>query len=326
MRKKLLHSIARQELAVAADGVETFDLGVNPLSMALIVIRPLNDNAGTPTTGPARYLEMVGAIDRVTVSHLGSSVFSMSGRDAAALNYFRHGILPMEANFTDTDNERRAVVLPILFGRFGYDSRSCFPATKRGELTMELQIDVADTGYDTFRYSVETVELLGAEPKEFERKTSLARTQVVGDNDHELPNGRVIRGVLGFGTTRWTGAVPASTLGRLRLMVDNQEIGYSATDFEVAQTIGQLLGRQFPGGDAHFHRVNAPSASAVEPTGGPVAQGTAWSNYCYLDLDPTRDDEFAVDTKGAASVILRNTAEAADAARFITIERMEIGG
>lgn len=321
--KSLLHRVAVQTQTVSSDNIEVKDLAVNPLSAVLVAIRPLN-NTGT-ITNYARYLAAVGSLNRLAVLFQGQSIVSASGRDLAAFNYFRHGILPMEANADDVDDDRRCVVLPVLLGRFAYDPVSCFPASRRGELTLELDIDVADTGYDGFTYTVETIELLGVSPKEYERRTTVSQTMVVGDNDINLPIGHDVRGLLAFGTTGFAGAAPAPTLGRMALFVDNTEHSISSSDFEVAMALGQLMGRQPPALDAHTHRVDATAASTTEETGGPIEQASGgWNNYCFFDLDPTRDDMFSVNVRQASSFFLRVNAETADAARVIACERVRV--
>lgn len=318
---KLLHSVAVQERAISADGVEVFDLPVNPLSVVLVCLRPLNDT-GT-LTDFARYLALVGAVNRATVVHRGSAIRSMSGRDQAAMNYYRHGIMPKGANEDDVNNERRLAVLPIIFGRFAYDPTSCLPASRRGELSLELDLDIADTGYDGLRLSVETVELLDARPTEFERQVSIARTfAATGEASIELPLGNVVRGLLLFGTTTFAGAAPAPTWGRVGVRVDNEEHSYASTDFEVASMLTALMGRQPPALDNHAHQFEP--VAGVE-TLGTLEQGQdGWANYAYLDFDPTRDDTFSIDASKASSVQITSNVETADAARVIPVERMPV--
>ena len=43
MGRRFLHSVTTVEQLIAADGVSTFDLAVNPLSVVNLVLRPLND-------------------------------------------------------------------------------------------------------------------------------------------------------------------------------------------------------------------------------------------------------------------------------------------
>ena len=318
-----LHSVAVQDRLVAADGVEVFDLAVNPLSLVLLNIRPLNDT-GT-LANFQRAMGLAGALNAIRILHRGASVFSMSGRDALALNYYRHGMIPYEANPDDVNNERRCLTLPILLGRHPYDGDSCFPSTIRGELTMELDVDIADTGYDGFRYSVETVELLDAKPSHFERKISIARTfAATGLQDFPLPTGRLVRGLLLFGTTDFQGASPAPSWGRIKTMLDNQEVGFTSTDFEVAHQLGQLFGRMPPSGEAHFHEMEPVAGVRTTGPKGVGAFGEGWENYCFLDFDPTRDDEHAIDTSGSSNWLIRSDVETADACRAVQIERVDV--
>lgn len=321
---RILHSVWKQEAAVAADNVEVFNLPVNPLSVVYVVIRPLNDNAGTAINGMADYLALADSINQLRILWRGQSVYNIKGVDLAALNYFRRGINPIEANSNDTDNERRCVVLPVVLGRFPWDAQECLPATKAGELTMELDIDVADTGYDTFRYSIETDELLDASPKVYERVTQISKTfAATGTQDFQLVPGQLNRGLLLFGTTDFTGATPAPSWGRVQLLGDNQQLFYASSDFETSRVIAQMMGRMSPILDRHTHRVDSSSASAVQQSGRPINFGKGgWQNYSYLDLDVNRDDSFSLDTKGVTSLFLRSEVETADAVRVVQIERI----
>ena len=54
-----------------------------------------------------------------------------------------------------------------------------------------------------------------------------------GDQDLDLISaGNAIRGILLFGTTPFGGASPAPSWGRLKLLLDNQEVGFANTDWE----------------------------------------------------------------------------------------------
>ena len=318
-----LHSVSIQEQAIAADGLSTFDLAVNPLSAVLLHLKPLNDT-GTLSAFQS-YMGIVDSINRVSILHNGVTIYSSTGADAAALNYFRHGIIPRQATHENVNNDRRSVVLPIFLGKGPYDPSSCFPKTSRGELTLEVDFDIASTGYDGLRFAAETIELLGAKPTEFERITQSAVTfGATGNNDIELPLGNVVRSLLCFGTTFFTGASPAPTLGRMSTFLDSQQFGFSSTDFEVAQMLSGIMGGQPPLMDDHKHLVDAQAASGTEPTFGSAFEvGDArMRNYAFLDFDPTRDDKFSVDTRKASRFHLEVNAEAANAARVLTVERV----
>jgi len=317
---KLLHSIAVPETLVGADGLFTFDLAVNPLSVVLINLRPLNDT-GT-LSNYQNYLRICQAINRASILYLGQNVLSMRGEDIAAMNWLRHGICPWEANSDNVNDERRCVVLPLFLGKQPYDLVSCFPATKRGELVLELDLDIADTGYDGLRLSIDTKEILGISPKEYEKKTTVTQTMAVGTNDVDLQPRNKCRGVLLFGTTGFGGAAPAPTWGRVRCLVDNTEQAYAAIDWETLIMEPALWGR-VPTFIEHKHTLNAAGAG-VEETTSVFDIDDNWTNYAFLDFDPTRDDTFSLDLSSATRFQIRNEAEAADAARAMQIEVIKV--
>lgn len=320
-----LHSVNVQDQAIAADGIFTFDLAVNPLSMVLIALRPLNDT-GT-LANFASYRNIAAAMNRVSVLYRGESVVSMRGEDLAALNWLRWGIQPFQGQHDDTDDERRCAVVPILMGRWPWSKDSCFPASRRGELVLELDLDVADTGYDGLRLSVESVELLDAKPKEYEKKVQITQTwAATGDQDFDLPPGNVNRGLLLFGTTGFAGATPVPSWGRVKTLLDNQEVGYGATDFEVAQMLQSLRGITPPAYDAHKHRVTTDgnAQTALSTLAGPWDIGTGYTQYAFLDFDPTGDDAHSIDTRNRSRFHLRSTAETADAVRVVPIEVIKV--
>lgn len=315
----LLHSVLVQDQAVGADAVLQFDLGVNPLSVILINIRILN-STGTPANYVA-WLEAIESINRISVLHRGLSVISMSGLDAAMLAMMRHNAVPWMANASLTDNDRIMATLPIFLGRGPYDMKSCFPSSRRGELILELDIDVADTGYDGYRLSVETIEILDAKPTEYERKVQLSQTFLAtGINDIDLPLGNLVRGLMMFQTTPFTGAVPVPTLGRLSLVADGVGVGYSSIDIESVFGLPGILGRQMAPYDGHIHK----ETDTGGPTQLPQEIGTAFANHAYLDFDPLGDDAHSINAADVSRLQLRCDAESANAVRVIPIERIKV--
>lgn len=328
MKTRILHSTLRPISTPGADGTDIFDLPVNPLSMILLRLRPLNDT-GTLANFPD-YLEICDALDAVRILYRGASVINARGKDLAAYNYFRHGLVPADnhAAGNNVNNDRREVILPIYLGRMPFDSRSCFPSTKRGEFTMELQYDIASTGYDTFSYGVETIEILGAEPKEYERKSVISKTfAATGDQDFELPTGYDYRGLFLFGTTGHDGASPAPSWGStgLKLMREGQECWLTGGSWQGVRVLGQLMGRLPPPGK-HKHIVTTDGNVQAElaTLAGPYDESVGWENYGFLDLDPTRDDEFSVETNGVSSFNIRANVGTADAVRVLPIERIPL--
>src|SRR3990172_7375288 len=330
-----LHSVAVQDQLISADAIQTFDLAVNPLSVVLIALRPLNDT-GT-LANMQSYKGLCAALNRATVLYRGEAIKSARGEDIAALNYFRWGIMPYQGQHDDTNDERRCAVLPIIMGRWPFDPKSCFPAVHRGELQLELDMDIADTGYDGLRLSVETIELLDAKPTEYEKWVQVAQTNAAtGDADVDLAaTGNLIRGILLFGTTPFAVATPAPSWGRVKVLLDNQEHGFGSADFEVLQMLHSLWGRQPPAYDGHMHRVTTSGCAqtALATISGPFNVGggiagavdiNSWMQYAFMDFDPTGDDRHAMATQGKSSLKLRANFETADLVRAIPIEVIKV--
>lgn len=316
-----IHSILQTNRAIAADGDVVYDLPVNPLSVILLHISPLNE---TSTIGNYSLLQaLLGALDNVRVDHKGSAVVNLSGDDLAALALLWHGLPIWQSNAVETDDDRRSVILPIVFGRKPWDPKECFPETKKGELQMTCTWDIAATGFDGLRISIETIELPDAVPDFVQKVTTLAQTfAATGQNDVDLPIGNVLRAVLLWGTTSYAGATPAPTWGQLQVLVDNRQVLYSATDWEVARGLLGLMGRPFPPSFRHIHSgtyTTTVAGDSLEPEIGLSKD----AYYVLLPFDVNGDDVFSLETAGAGRVHVRATAEAAEAVRVLPIERVQ---
>lgn len=319
---RFIHSILRSNVAIAADGDQVYDLPVNPLSAILINVNPLNETA---TIGNYALLAaLLSAVDNVQVTHKGSSVVNLSGADLAALAMLWHRQSIWQSNAVETDNDRRSIILPIIFGRRAYMPGECFPETKKGELQMTVTWDIADTGFDGLRISIETIELPEATPDFVQKVTTLAQTfTATGQNDIDLPIGNPIRAILMHGTTSWAGATPAPTLGQLSVYRDNMQIGYTASDWEVLRGVLALRGCQFPPDFRHIHSgtyTTTVAGDSLEPEIGLSKD----AYYALLDFDPTDDDLYTLETEGAGRIHIRSVAEAAEAVRALPIEKVPV--
>ena len=314
-----IHSVQVQTQTPGADGVFNHTLGVNPLSVVYLCLRPLNDT-GTLTNFQS-YLGICDAVNRCTIRHRGESIIAATGRDLAMLAYLRHAIMPMQATHANTNNYRRCVVLPIVLGRRPFDSGSCLPQTRSGELEIELDLDIADTGYDGLQYTIETSEILGASPSEYESVIQLVQTRAAtGINDLDLPVGQLVRGVLLFGTTGFSGAAPAPSWGRISTVLDGVPMGYNSTDFEVSAMLSAMRGVVPPAMDG---RSTADTTQTLTENMHNVGSG-GFQNYTFLDFDITRDDEHSIDASNLSRFQLRSDAETADLVRAIPIRRVKV--
>lgn len=312
---------------LSVEGIQTHDMSVNPLSVILINLKPLNDTGTLANWNNA--IRLASAVNRATLLYKGQAIISMSGADIAAMNFLRWGMVPELVNADNTDNERRSLSLPIVLGRYPFSKSSLFPATGKGELVLELDLDIADTGYDGLRHSITCIELPAGTPKEYERRvTQTATWSATGNNDIDLPVGNLIRGFQLWGTTAFVGASPVPSWGEVSVLLDNAEAGFRSVPWEVLKTLQMLWGRlPLPASeDDHKHTVNAAGAG-IEATaaGGGYNDGAhPYANYAFIDYDPTGDDSFALDASKAKRLQIRANALTADAVRCTPIEVLRV--
>lgn len=318
-----IHSILRTNTAILADGDETMDLPVNPLSVILLHLMPLNECTAETTYSFIKGL--LAALVSIRVSHKGSAVVDLNGYDLAMVDLLYHRTGLFQCNAIRTDDDRRSLTVPIIFGRNPYMPSECFPVTKKGELHLTITWDIAATAYDGLRRSIETIELPDATPDFVQKVTTLAQTfAALGQNDVDLPIGNVIRAILLWGATGFAGATPLPTWGQLELMMNNRQTHYSASDFEVSRAIAGLCGCAYPPSFDHYHGADF-SGAAYADTEEPQTSESKEELYTLLHLDPTRDDEYSLVTDGAARVNVRADCETIGAVRVLPIEKVPVG-
>ena len=316
-----IHDIIVPERAITADGDQSFDLPVNPLSVLLLHISPLND---TGTIGEQQFLEgLLSAIDNVRILHLGAGVVTASGVDLAVLALLYHRIGLWQSNLVETDDSRRSLVLPILFGRKAYDVNECFPAVRRGEMVATITFDIADTGFNGLRFGMEAITLPGANPRLVQKVTTVAQTfAATGQNDIDLPLGNLVRAILMFGTTGFAGATPVPSLSRMEVMLSDSQVWYSGTNWAVLRAVMGLTGLSFPPDGRHIHSVNAAGAGREDTETAEVGASID-DNYALLHFDPLGDDSMSIDTAGASRFHVRVEADTADAVRALPVEMVK---
>jgi len=323
-----LHSNCVTVRQISSSGQQLYDLAVNPLSVVLLRIRPLNSTA--TITNYQDILNAVAAtVSNVQILYRGEVIKNFSGADLLAMLWFRYGIVPWEAMPNATTGYQREIVVPIFMGKNPYDPVSCFPATHRGELSLSITFVTGVTGLGSLYFAADTIELLNANPTEYEKQVYQQYTYVsTGQNDVDFNIGNVFRNVLAYDSTGFTGASPAPTLATMQILLGNIVQHYNAINFETANVMSMLWGRQQPM-FRHVHGVNAP-ASTQTPTnllyqGGQNTGSTYdFGNYAWIDFDPTKDDMYSLDTAGTNRFHLRATVGTAALARFIPTEVIQV--
>jgi len=323
---QILRTTLIQDEAQAADGVITFDLPVNPLSVIFLTVKALNLNAAGGMFGQLNSL--LAMITNLRVTYRGASIIDGSLRDLAVLMARLTGRSPLENGGTNVIDTVRSATVALCFGRRAYDPDECFPASRRGDLILSLTTDIANTSLDTLILQAETVELLDAQPTRFLKTTTISNVfNATGEHDIELPIGNDILGVLLQGPVVPTGASYNAWWGATRLQVDNVETIFSVTNWETLH--GELLGHTFQPWpfDLHVHGGNF-TTTVQGDTQTPHTRDSELASYAYLDMDPLGDGQYALNTRGAARVNLRTNTEAASAtaARALPVELITLEG
>lgn len=327
--QQILRTTLLQDEVQAADGVPTYDLPVNPLSIILVTVKALNETA--VITNYRAITHLLAAISDLRIMYRGANIIQGSLTDLAILMAKRSNWAPHQLNQVELDNDIRSITVPILFGRRPYDPLQCFPATRRGDLVLQLTTDVANTGYDNLVLQIETVELLEAQPTSFTKITTSSKIHnAVSDVDVDLPIGNDILGIMLASAVPPLAAVYDAQFGKVALQVDNVETLYSVTNWESLH--GELL-RQAPAlahMQPHIHSVNAAGAGRENTLEQQEANAGSLllDQYGYLDLDPLEDGSYALKTPGASRVNLRITCEVASATAFrvLPVELVKLSG
>jgi|WetSurSiteA1Bulk_404760.scaffolds.fasta_scaffold50002_1 hypothetical protein len=321
---RFLHSIAQPNTdLVASASITPFDLPVNPLSLLLL---RLEITAVAPAALDT-YSAIDDAIDQITgvrVLHKGEQIISGSLRDLMVLNAVYHRLYPGWHKLDQLDNAVRSLVFPLCLGRRAYDKDSCFPATTRGNLRFEMDAGADGTGYDDINFSVETVELIEATPKEYLKYVTSSRTSVVGQFDHRLPIGNPLLGILLFDTGLRDTLAATYSWGTVKLLKDNVEQYYPQSDIETLAAFLNAQMQQINVWPGHMHQFNGAAAGLDESDEASNDGAVGMRGYAYLDFDPLRDYSYQLETEGAADLLIRGNGDAASAVRAIPIERVAV--
>jgi hypothetical protein len=321
---RFLHTIAQPNTdLVASASITPFDLPVNPLSVILLRLQITNVAPAALDT----YSAIDDAITQITgvrVLHKGEQIISGSLRDLMVLNALYMKAKPGYGTLSNIDNAVRSFVFPLCLGRKMYDPDSCFPATSRGNLRFEMDAGADGAGYDDINFSVETVELIEATPKEYVKYVRQARDSVVGQFDARLPIGNPLLGILLFDTGLGGSTDEVLSWGTIKLLKDNVEQYYPQSDYEtLAAMLQTQLGMDgaWPG---HQHQFNGAAAGLDESDDAGMAVSTGFQGYAYLDFDPLRDLRYQMETEGAADLLIRGNGDEATAIRYYPLERVMV--
>lgn len=308
---EFLRSVVVQDETPAADGEVPYDLPVNSISHLNLTLKCLNTAAAKATLA-----QILAAFEKIEILHRGQAIHSYSGYDLFVLNTLLLGHEPVLANHVDEINATRSIGLIIPMGRRLYDPAECFPPTRRGDLKINLKVDIANASYTGLILQIESVELLEAAPTRFLKVTTLTQTPTSGgENDLPLPIGNPFSGVLLYSTTVPDGVAWTATIEWLKLLANNRERYYSKANWESLH--GDLIIRCGAGIDW--------SEKIHEGTAAEEVVDADLENYALLDFDPAKNDAYLFDTAGLAELKIRYYAGDANPVRALPMELVTVG-
>lgn len=312
-----IRSVVAQEETITASAVATYDLPVNPLSFVNYVLRWQDGAAIGNTANPIA--DALSFISKIEVLFRGQAIISMSAADLWFMQRAVTGWRPAIQNLVDAATERHYLSMIIPFGRMPYHPAEAFPASRRGELQLQITSTAAVGTVDSPAHIIETVELVDTNPKQFLKMTTISKTpSAAGEHDIDLPIGNPILGVGLYATTVPTGVSTNRSIGELRLLVDNVEHKLGRTNWEAFQQEHFMRHGMDLSTDRHTHA----QAAAADVVTGMQLLGIVGSNqYAYLNFDPLGDGTYALQTRGRSRVNFRINSEGVnDAIRVIPVE------
>lgn len=262
-----------------ATEAKKIDLPINPLSHIIISMDGYN------VTDEATLAEVLAFINSVQVTRSGQTIVSLQSEDLYGLNCYLLRHRPVLEGKVATDNQRRVLSLIVPFGRKLYNPAECFPATRKGELTLTLDTTIPSASLDNSTLNIETVELVGATPSRYLKSVmhTISAPGATGDNEWDLPIGNDLVALLLRMTTFSQASSHSYGVDGVTIMVDNKEYLVS---FARAQCLVGDLGLRLDG-----------------QTGIIAAQGAILpADTVFVDFDPNGDGEFVIKTAGKSRV------------------------
>lgn len=236
MSGRIAEILAAESIATA--GTKTLDLNVsNPISRITVQVRLVN-NGSTPTAHPAT------AISKIEVSDGSDLLFSLSGKQAAALNFYESGFLPFSLSAYE-DNIYSTQEMHINFGRFLWDPQFALDPKRFSNLQIKITHNKAagasspDAG--TLAIIAHVFDDGAADPSAFLMSKQVYSYALAASGQERivLPADYNYRNIL-FGSLS-AGNSPSSQLAKVKLSIDNDR-KVIINDMSVADIIKMLAG------------------------------------------------------------------------------------
>jgi len=298
---KYIHSQLCNDITVTPGQTQSYDLPINPVTMVLLSI------AWTETiTAPGNYTMIDNALNlvsKIDITYKGRTLYSASGQDAAMLSRLLSGVEPTCNLALAANGIRRAVTIPIALTPYLYGPDWASPASKRGELQLQITCATPPTEIGNPIYSIETIEIEDAQPKYCMQCTPHAvLPTATGMIDIDLPIGQDLCGVM-LRAAKVPDIVNNNcSITSVALLIDNKEEYISYASWNTLRTNAQMRAPELLGSTMHQHRLTGTAVGDMTTQSELPISYT--QHYGYIDLMPAGIEDYILPTAGHSRVHL----------------------
>lgn len=289
------------KIDVHAGTTKSYDLPINPVTMCEM---KLTWTTATATPNLYDYIEeAMNVITKIDISYKGRTLYSASAENAAMLSRLISGAEPTLIYPNPANAAIRSLVIPICLSPYLFDPGWASPASKRGELQLQITCEAPSAQITSASYSIEAIELEAAEPAYYMQATPHAVVPVAeGEIDIDLPIGNDIIGIMIYANKIPDSTNELCSVGSLALLVDNREEYINHISWGSLRLMAQMRAPEMIANSPHYHKL----MTIVE--GNPTSQsysGNIYSHhYGYIDLMPNGMEEYVLATTGHSRIHL----------------------
>jgi len=240
MNYRLASVLSEESIATAATKVIDLDMQD--------IISKLQINVEVEGDGTVLSDHLAAVISNIELVDGSDVLFSMSGKECQALDYYQTGVMPLNA-LTDSDGQDSIAVFNINFGRFLYDTKLAFNPAKFRNPQLKITHDYTACG------SVSTVARMEVRAYLFDEKVPDPEGFLMSKEHYQftsglqntyhsvdLPTDYVTRSYMIVG--RGEGYFCQQVVNEIRLSEDNaKRIPYDTKVWQLLKSLRQLYPR-----------------------------------------------------------------------------------
>jgi hypothetical protein len=298
---RYIHSQICNNVTVTPGQTQSYDLPINPVSMILLTMRWQQAK-----TGPYSYNmidNILSIISKIDVTYRGRTLYSASGQDAVMMSRIISGAEPVVHNATDADSTIRMCTIPIALSPYLYSPDWASPASKRGELQLQITCATPPEEITDATYSAEVVELEAAEPKYYMQCTPHAvLPQATGNVDIDLPIGQDLCGIMLRADKVPDDDNDQCSIRSAALLIDNREEYISYASWAALRTHAQMRAPEMLGNTRHQHAIGTTDQG--DWTTETILSTSYTQHYGYIDLIPCGMEDYILHTAGHSRIHL----------------------